>query len=228
MIILFFSKIFTISERELFYSWTKDLVKTNITNYTDTLKLIENSRYVHKDPLDYSSCNATEYFSYIEPLDISELNYDDLEIASRYIYLKLIQDKLYRKTLKEMLKYKPLIYFADKFENFHKYVLSFIENTNDDDETWAPLLLVKSMAYMSYKLIYLLSFVELDEQAMFLVCWSIRNNIAFKTEEKCQWRLNQIMKIFSYNPLCWSIEKALTPNNDKYDWLWVKYFHRKR
>ncbi|WUR02740.1 uncharacterized protein VNE69_02259 [Vairimorpha necatrix] len=227
MIFLFLYKIFTMSGREIFDSWTKNLVRTNTTIYTDTMELVPNSRYVREDSLDYSSCNADKYFSYIEPLDISRLNYKDLRIASKFIYLELRQDKLYRKTLKEMLKTEPMINITDNFENFHMYVLSFIKS-DIDEEIWEPYLLVKSMAYRSYKLIYLLSYIELDEQAKNFVSKLIKRSLEIKTEKTCKWQLYQLMRVFSYYPLCLSIEGAINREHGGYGWPWGSYFHKKQ
>ncbi|WUR02741.1 putative SP-containing protein [Vairimorpha necatrix] len=173
MLFLLVSKIFCTSGRELFHKWINSTLQTKETINTESLKIVP-SGVIYKDPLNYSSCNSTEYFSNVESLDLAQINYDDLKAASKLIYLLLREDKNYKKTLKKMLVIDNLIQKVDNFENFHKYVLCFIRNIK--------------------LLIYTLSFIELNDKTCRQLSIIIKKSMRFITKWNCQWQILQIFK----------------------------------
>ncbi|WUR02743.1 putative SP-containing protein [Vairimorpha necatrix] len=226
MLLLFLFQIFSASDRELFNQWVNMPLQTNETINNESFEIVPNG-FIYKDPLNYSSCNATEYFSNVEMLDLTTIDYNNLKAASRFIYYLLRADKTYKKTFKKMLVFKPLIRKVDNFENFHKYVLGYTKNTEQINDEEHPYLFLKSLAFMNYKLIYLLSFLELDVKTYRAVSNIMDKSKDFITKWDCQWQILQIMGNDNLERLMRACEIAMdddTISSRKYT---VEEFHKK-
>ncbi|WUR02745.1 putative SP-containing protein [Vairimorpha necatrix] len=212
---MLFLFLFNICEagREIFDLIAKSMVKTNKTIYTDTVEYVDDSP-AYKDPLNYTSCNATAYFSNAEIFNFNQIDYKDLRVASKYIYRIFGKSTPFKEIIRKMISYRTIRREIFNFKNFHKYVKNYIQNIQQENNEINAYLLLKSLAFKCYKLIYLFSFIELEEQKRNELKNAMVESMVLKTKCDCQWQIIQILDTVVYDFLIESLE-AVISNSEK-------------
>ncbi|WUR02738.1 uncharacterized protein VNE69_02257 [Vairimorpha necatrix] len=178
---------------------TKTMVKTNETTNKTTVEYSTNSLY-HEETSNYIYCNTTDYFSNLEKLDLSQIEYTFLRVASWHVYKILRKAKPFKKKIRRMVKSKVMRRKIFEFTNFNFYVNFFIRNLPQVRDDEYPYLFLRSLALQSYKLIYLFSFVIIDDVYCRDLFDIMRKKMILRTADHCPWKITKLYneKIYDY------------------------------
>ncbi|WUR02744.1 uncharacterized protein VNE69_02263 [Vairimorpha necatrix] len=209
--------------REMFELLEKQMIKTNETIYTNFVEYVDSTN-VYIDPFNYTACDTYGYFSHMEVLNSKQIDDKDLRFVSRYIYRIFKRSESFKEIIRLMENSKTLRREIFKFKNFHKYVSSYINNIRQSYNYEHKFLFLKSLAFKCYKLIYLLSFIDLDEQTSEELTKVMVENMLLKTKDDCQWQITQILKTEVFDVLIEALETVVYKDgNEKKHFVLPKF-----
>ncbi|WUR02742.1 uncharacterized protein VNE69_02261 [Vairimorpha necatrix] len=206
MFILFYS--FCKTGREALDLAMKETIRTNETINNHIVKNFTNS-FNQKLTLNRSICNTSDYFSNVDVLDLRQLDFTQLRIVSWILYTLLVKSKAFKSKIRRIVKSREMRREIYSLNNFYMYVNSFIKNLEQDDDEEYPYLLLKSLAFKCYKLIYLLSYIELDTTFSKELIEIMKTKVNIRTKNHCPWKITKIYNKKTYDYLIGKLESVV-------------------
>ncbi|WUR02739.1 uncharacterized protein VNE69_02258 [Vairimorpha necatrix] len=192
---------------------TKTMVKTNESKNNQTVEYNAKSSYL-EEISNHTFCLTTEYFSNVEVLDLSLIEFRKVRIASWHVYHIFRDARPFKKKIQRMVQSKTLRRKIFNFDNFYFYVLHFIRNLEQENDEEYPYLFLKSLAFKCYRLIYILSFFDLDYEYNKLLLDKLRTKIKLRTKRFCPWEITNIFSENIYDLLIWTLESIVDEDDE--------------